>query len=110
GLLLGHVAGLVVHDHGALGRLVHAIEAPAHPVGREAEPELALHLGGLLPRGLLLVVEARERLPPCPPALLLVLAREAPLVAPGVIERPEEVLERGVVARRAPAQVELHGL
>ncbi len=86
------------------------VEAPAHPVEAEREAELPLHVGGLLPRGLLLVIEARQRRDARPLALLLVLAGEEALVAPGVVEGEQEVLERGVVARRAAAQVELDRL
>src|SRR3984893_12290982 len=106
-LLVGDVARLVVDDHETLGRLVDPVEAPADPVEAEVEPELALHVGGLLPGGLLLVVEAGQRRHSRPLALLLVLAGEKALVPPRVVERAQEVLERGVVAGRAAAQVEL---
>src|SRR4029077_13368282 len=75
-LRLGHVARLVVDDHEALGRLVHPVEAPALPVEPEAEPELALHIGGLLPGRLLLVIEAGQRGHSRPLAPLLPLAGE----------------------------------
>src|SRR5438552_4380238 len=109
-LLLRDVARLVVDDDEALGRLVHAIESPADFRRPQGEAELALHLAGLLPRGLLLVIEARERLHPGALALLLVLAREEALVAPGIVEGLQEVLERGEVPYCAAAQIALPGL
>src|SRR5262249_54082654 len=109
-LLLGHVARLVVDDHRALGRLVDPVEAATHAGGPESEAELALHLRGLLPRGLLLVIEAREREHAGALALLLVLAGEEALVPPRVVEGAEEVVERREVAHRAPLEIELHGL
>src|SRR5262249_25231325 len=68
-LLLGDVARLVVDDHRAQGCVVDAIEAAAHPGGAEDKAELALHLRGLLPRGLLFVIEAGQ----CEPARALAL-------------------------------------
>src|SRR5678816_3777499 len=106
-LLVGHVARLVVDDDEALGGLVDAVEAAAHAVEAEVEAELALHLGGLLPRGLLLVVEAGQRRDARALALLLMLAGEEALVPPRLVEREQEVLEGGVVAGGATAQVEL---
>src|SRR6266851_7115444 len=107
-LLVGHVARLVVDDHETLGGLVDPVEAPANPVEAEVESELPLHVGGLLPGGLLLVIEAGERRHPRPLALLLVVAGEETLVPPRVVEGEQESLERGVVAGRAATQVELH--
>src|ERR1700730_3437665 len=106
-LLLRDVARLVVDDDEALGRLVHAVESPAHPRRPQGEAELALHLAGLLPGGLLFMIEARERLHPRALALLLVLAREEALVAPGIVEGLQEILERGEVPHGAAPQIEL---
>ena len=89
------------------GRLVHPVEAAAHPRRAQREAELALHRARLVPRRLLLVVEARQRVHARPLALLLVLAGEEALVAPGVVEGAQEVLERRVVAGGPAAQVEL---
>src|SRR5262249_38297541 len=101
-LLLGDVARLVVDDHRALRRLVDPIETTAHPGGPEGEAELALHLGRLLPRGFLLVVEAGEGEHARALALLLVLASEEALVPPRIVKSAEEVLEGGEVAHHAP--------
>src|SRR5215510_7660215 len=109
-LLLGDVARLVVDNHRAPGCVVDAIEAAAHPGGPEDEAELALHLRGLLPRGLLLVIEAGEGEHARALALLLVLAGEEALVPPRLVEGPEEVFERGKVAHHTPLEIELDGL
>ena len=53
------------------------------------------------------MVEARQGLHARALALLLVLARQEALVAPGVVERAQEVLERGEVAGGPAPQVEL---
>src|SRR5215475_11702024 len=109
-LLLRDVARLVVDDDRALRRLVDPIETAAYPGGPEGEAELALHLGRLLPRAFLLVVEAGEGEHARALALLLVLAGEEALVPPRIVEGPEEVLEGGEVAHHAPLEIELDGL
>src|SRR5262245_7993004 len=92
-LLLGHVARLVVDDDRALRRLVDAIEASTHSRGPELEAEFLLDRRRPCPGRLFLVVEARQRLHSRLAALLLVLAGEKTLVAPGILEGPKEVLE-----------------
>src|SRR4029450_4607688 len=109
-LLVGDVARLVVDDDEPLRSLVPPVEASPPPVETEVESELALHLGGLLPGGFLIVIEAGERGHPGALALLLVLAGEEALVRPGVVEGGQEVLERAEIAGGAAAQVELHRL
>src|SRR5262249_60650402 len=109
-LLLGDVARLVVDDYRALGCVVDAIEAAAHPGGAEDEAELALHLRGLLPRGLLLVIEAGQGEHPRALALLLVLAGEEALVPPRLVARAQEVFRRVEVAASATHTVWLHRL
>ena len=85
-LLVGDVARLVVDDHEPDRRLVHAVEAAAHPGRPQREAELPLDVGRLAARGLLLVLEARQRRPARRLALLLVLPGEEALVPPGVVE------------------------
>ena len=91
------------------GVVVHAVEAAAHLGGPEREAELLLDAGGPPSRRFLLMIEARQGLHTGALALLLVLARQEALVAPGVVERAQHVLERGEVARRPAPQVELDG-
>src|SRR6266508_3241221 len=110
GLLLRHIAGLVVHDNEPLGRLIHAINAATHAIGPQVEAELPLYVRRLLPRGFLLMVEARERGDAGALALLFMLAREEALVPPGIFERAQQVFEWWEVPDRPPAEVEFHGL
>ena len=82
---------------------------PRTRVGPSAKPNSCSTAVGFATGGLLLVVEARQRQDARPLALLLVLAREKALVAPGVVERAQQILERGEVAGRPPPQIELDG-
>src|SRR3989475_649664 len=106
-LLLRDLAGLVVDDRGAQQVLVHAVEAAADAVGPQREAELFLDVRRLLAARLLLVPEARERLPTPGLTRRLVLPREEPLVVPLAVVDAEEVVERRIVAGRPAQQVVL---
>ena len=90
--------------------LVHAVEAPPHPVGAEREAEVLLHVGGPGALRLLLVPEARQGRATRRLARLLVLPGEEALVLPLPLEHRQEILQRRVVAGHAAQEVELDDL